>query len=221
MSHVAYEWVMSHMNESCHIWMSHVTSITCNGRVRMNLSESCNILKESCPIWMSHVSYEWVVSHIWMNHVPYKCDMSHMNESCRIWMSHVTSNTCTGRVRMSLNGTWLILKESCPIWMSHVPYEWAMSHQIHVLEECTTRVQMNLNVSRHVQKEYVPYDYITHSYGPIWLSHCPHEWVKYHKIYARQRFWKHTHNIWKHMHNIWKHMHNSENTCTIMRLHHL
>ena len=25
MSHVTYEWVMSHMNESCHIWMSHVT----------------------------------------------------------------------------------------------------------------------------------------------------------------------------------------------------
>jgi len=25
MSHVTYEWVMSHMNESCHIWTSHVT----------------------------------------------------------------------------------------------------------------------------------------------------------------------------------------------------
>jgi len=25
MSHVTYEWFMSHMNESCHIWMSHVT----------------------------------------------------------------------------------------------------------------------------------------------------------------------------------------------------
>ena len=24
MSHVAYEWVMSHINEACHIWMSHV-----------------------------------------------------------------------------------------------------------------------------------------------------------------------------------------------------
>jgi len=25
MRHVTYEWVMSHMNELCHIWMSHVT----------------------------------------------------------------------------------------------------------------------------------------------------------------------------------------------------
>ena len=57
-----YEWVMSHLNESCHtlrdegmshIWMSHVTH-----------------MRESCD------TYEWVMSHIWMSHV------THMNESC-------------------------------------------------------------------------------------------------------------------------------------------
>jgi len=67
-SHVTYEWVMSHMNESCHIWMSHVTYESVMSHIH-----------ESCHIWMSHVTYEWV--------------MSHMNESCHIWMSHVSTHS--------------------------------------------------------------------------------------------------------------------------------
>jgi len=39
MSHVAYEWVMSHMNESCCIWMSHVTYEW----VMLHMNESCHI----------------------------------------------------------------------------------------------------------------------------------------------------------------------------------
>ena len=44
-----------HVNESCHIWMSHVT---CEWVM--------SHMNESCHIWMSHVTYEWVTSHIWM-----------------------------------------------------------------------------------------------------------------------------------------------------------
>jgi len=40
--------VMSHMNESCHIWMSHVT-----------YEWVMSHMNESCHIWMSHVTYEW------------------------------------------------------------------------------------------------------------------------------------------------------------------
>ena len=85
MSHVAYGWIMSHMNESCHAWMSHVT------RVMSSMNESCHTIRvtsrtsmcdewgwyESCHIWMSHVAYEWV--------------MSNMNESCHT--IRVTSRT--------------------------------------------------------------------------------------------------------------------------------
>jgi len=56
---------MSHMNESCHMWMSHVTCEWVMSHVN-----------ESCHIWMSHVTYGWV--------------MSHMNESCHTWRSHVS-----------------------------------------------------------------------------------------------------------------------------------
>jgi len=83
MSHVTYEWVVPHMNESCHIWMSHVT-----------YEWVMSHMNKSHHIWMSHVTYEWVVSHmneschIWMSPITYEWVMSHMNESCHIWMSH-------------------------------------------------------------------------------------------------------------------------------------
>jgi len=69
-SHVTYERIMSHMNESCHIQM-------CRGMHERVMSH----MNHSCQTWMSHLTYEWV--------------MSHMNESCHIWMSHVTYETMT------------------------------------------------------------------------------------------------------------------------------
>jgi len=56
---------MSHVNESCHTWMSHVTREWVMPHVN-----------ESSHTWMSHATREWV--------------MSHVNESCHTWMSHVT-----------------------------------------------------------------------------------------------------------------------------------
>jgi len=75
MSHVTYEWVMSHTNESCHIWMSHVTHewVTsrmnksyhvCKIRVYLLHGRRCNnnTPHESCDI-LSHMIY-WVMSHM-------------------------------------------------------------------------------------------------------------------------------------------------------------
>jgi len=47
---VTYEWVMSHMNESCHIWMSHVT-------YKWVISHT----NESRHVWMSH-GHIWIIS---------------------------------------------------------------------------------------------------------------------------------------------------------------
>ena len=116
--HIICECVMSHMNESCHIWMSHVTyhkskyywqglqsvkRVVCKGLCSMNESWLMSHMDEACHIWISCVTYEWV--------------MSHMNESCRIWMSRVTYEWVVAHVN-----------ESCHIWMSHVTYEWVVSH---------------------------------------------------------------------------------------------
>jgi len=108
----SYEWVMSHVNESYLIWLSHVP---CEWVM--------SYVKESCPIWRSHVPYECIMSHmiescpIWMGHVPYEWVMCHMNESCPIWMGHVPYE-------------WVMshMNESCAIWMGHVPYKGVMSH---------------------------------------------------------------------------------------------
>ena len=91
------ESVTSHMNSSCHIWMSHVTY----ERVTSHMNQSRHI-------WMSHVTYEWVTSHmnesrhIWMSHVTYEWVTSHMNASRHIWISRST-------------------------WMSHLKYAWVMA----------------------------------------------------------------------------------------------
>jgi len=75
MSHVTYEWVMSHVNGSCYI----------HAGFARHLSLHVKYVQESWHVCMSHVTYEWV--------------MSRMNESCHVWMSHVTyewvmSHTC-------------------------------------------------------------------------------------------------------------------------------
>ena len=119
MSIVTYEWVMSHMNESCHIWMSHVTYEW----VMSHLNHSD--MYESCHVCMSHLqssyhqvlfSHEWVMTYIRdmaHSHVISIWVMSHLGGSCFICMSHVTSK-------------WVMLhlNESCHIWMSHVTFEW-------------------------------------------------------------------------------------------------
>jgi len=109
---------MSHMNESCHIGMSHVT-----------YEWVMSHMNESCHKWTRHVTYEWVMSHvnesrhIWMSHVPYEWVMSH-TMTCSVY--HLTSTI--SKVISHMN-------ESCHIHTSHVTYNWVMSHSI---ESCHT-----------------------------------------------------------------------------------
>ena len=67
--HIKYKWfihdgVMSHIEDSCHTWMSHCT-------YKWVMSP----MNESSYMWRSHVTYEPV--------------MSHMNESRHMWMRYV------------------------------------------------------------------------------------------------------------------------------------
>jgi len=127
---VIYAWLISHVDESCLVWMSHVT--------------------------VSHVLYKWVMSHF--IHMRYEscisfiiqiCNMTHpcvRHDSFRhvTWLIHMCAtsstwdmnhacvtcececHTCMIRIR----GGWVMscMNESCLIWMSQVSYEWGMSH---------------------------------------------------------------------------------------------
>jgi len=109
MSHVPYEWVMAHVNESCHIWHTRESHIQFIREYHMN---------ESCPIWMSQGTYEWVMAHmtyqrvpystykntIWMSHVTQEWVMSHMNESCHIW--HIRES----HIKLEYGTLWHIYK---------------------------------------------------------------------------------------------------------------
>jgi len=141
-SHITYTWVkcaelsadslavihvtgvMSHMNESCHIWMSHVT-----------YEWVMSHMNESCHIWMRHATYH-VYVYVYVTEV-----MSHMNvtsrhihivtwrlepKSCHICMSHVTwvmSHAVTyvcDRSHVTYECVMSHMNESCHICMSHV-----------------------------------------------------------------------------------------------------
>ena len=148
MSHVAHEWVMSHMNDSRLIWRSQVSYEW----VMSHINKLFYINTVACCISTRRVSFEWVVSHmnmlclIWMSHVPREWAMFYMN--CLISKSH----------------------ESCPMCMSHAvwmvsEWQWVMSHvtcRIHEppvaiwksensdpkkLPKCTGSVSLNKSVA--------------------------------------------------------------------------
>jgi len=102
-----YEWVMSHMNESCHIWMSHVT-----------YEWVISHMNESCHIWRSHVTYEWVMSYI--GEVSIEEGQRHGVERRVFW--------CRLRWQMSRH-TWMshVINESVRSHMiGHVIYRWGI-----------------------------------------------------------------------------------------------
>ena len=80
-----YEWVMSHMNESCHAWMSHVTYAWVMEHTNTSRHTSRGTFIRLHAYRIYH-TYEWV--------------MSHRNESWHIQICHVThdmspSHNCT------------------------------------------------------------------------------------------------------------------------------
>jgi len=78
----------SHVKESWHIWMSHVTHRWENTTLTvLNDSPWPLIVADE---WMSHGTYEWVMSHIhksqhmWMSHGTYEWVTARMHETCHL-----------------------------------------------------------------------------------------------------------------------------------------
>jgi len=163
MSHGTYEWVMSHMNESCHIWLSHVI--------------------HSCHIWMSHGTYKWVMVH--MNESRHTC-MSHGTyEWVMVRTSVLRSTMRRSFIKIYIDEPWYIwtshgtyewvmvhINESWCIWMSHGTYKWVM-----VIYQS---VMIHMHESRHIWMRHGASEWVlAHMNGSwyIWMSHGAHEWV--------------------------------------------
>ena len=98
--HVTFEWVMSHLKESCHTWMSHVTS----GWVLSYFNEwqqmwsfdewFASLMIEAWHIWMGHVAYHEPHTATHCNTLQYTVTLPHFATLCNTWvMSHVMCNT--------------------------------------------------------------------------------------------------------------------------------
>jgi len=83
MSHVTYEWVMSYMNESCHIWQT----------------AALRHVYESCHVWIIHVvCYSFSVS---LRLACIEYHMTHINESLYTWLRDVLSKIQTQKINVT------------------------------------------------------------------------------------------------------------------------
>jgi len=174
---------MSHVDESCLIWMSHVTCQCVTSHVNA-----------SCHIWRSHVTCECVMSHglvpwartrppdlcnLWMSHVIREWVMSHAIKSCHVWMSAARTKwqrnyAQSGHVKLRQLSHVTYTTESC-----HT-FNWVMSH-IHLSHVTNTTASYHTCnwVTSHIQSttagETAPY--IQRGHNTNVFSSSVQEWT--------------------------------------------
>jgi len=188
--HFAYEWVVSRMNESCHVWMSRVAY------VEVGLMEL--VYREPATWWKERPA-EFIYMYTYIYIYVYVCTIviSHMNEACRIWMrhfayewvmshmnDHVTYEEvgCREIVYRELETWWkerpaefiylytymhiyVYVLVSSHTWMRHVAYEWvtsSMKESCHVWNSQVTNVEVGFRELLHRE----PGSYYTESLRP-------------------------------------------------------
>ena len=172
--HDVCECVVLRMNESCHMYMSHVTyvwhdTIMCDmilHDVVTHLhvtwlihmwcdSSTCDMthsmmhcrttsVNMSCYVWMSHVTCIWVMSHM--------CDMT---QSCVTWLTYESYHACVTwrnhvwhdsliRCSQLMHCRNMSVNVSCYVWMSPVTRIWAMSRMWDMTHPCVTRLNYKM-----------------------------------------------------------------------------
>ena len=115
-SHIARGWVMSRVDESCHISIRRVTCGWVMSRTKTTFVAPKRCENESCRMWMGLATYEWVISHT--------------NESCHVWISHVTCEWVMSHAKESFRYEWVMshINESCHVWIGLIKCQWVRSH---------------------------------------------------------------------------------------------
>ena len=185
---------MSHIKESFHIRMSHVTYLSVISHMnRADTDESSDAtyewvishMKESCHIWVSHVTHtegQTLLRHLTphtpnLSHIdpPQIWVMSHTNESCHIRRSHVTSEVVLSRTNRSgtdalPDATYTQLIPYRPATStSHVTYGWVMSHtnESGNIQRGQTE-PCHMKVSCHIRMSHVTYERAMSHTNPKW-----------------------------------------------------
>jgi len=200
--------VTSHINDSRHTWMSHVSHGTLRKWVTAHLNESCESRHTS---YVSHGTLEWVMTHsimthsrvpwliqVWraacirVSHDSFTCAVTPMNRGTLVWvMLHVNVTQVVFDVHLHGGMTSFVcvtlhINESRHLWIRYVPCKWVMSHvnascHIRMLDLPYEWVMSHINEMLHMN-ESCHISMMSHSNAlcPIWMSHVMYEWVMSH-----------------------------------------
>jgi len=126
-SHVTYEWVMSHMNESCHIWISHIThpNASCHKFKRVTITQRQRW--RASPSYSIHI---WSHSYLNFKSFIFEFQVIHIFGEPRLQIYEwVVSHTQISHITQ-LQGR--AVEPHLLIWMGHVTYEDASCHTQHM-----------------------------------------------------------------------------------------
>jgi len=197
---------MSQMNESCHMWMKHVTYENKKIHERRTMDPS-----EYQLVWQVNQSYrmcEWVMAHInkschmFVGHVTHEWVMSHMNEECHVWKKKSMigvlwirpSTNWYGKLYASI--VYIHIYIYTYIYIHIYVYihiciytDWyiaslSMKHVTCMNESRCTSTSYNswMNVSRQIWTSHVTYEWVMSHMNEschIWMSHVTYTWLTY------------------------------------------
>jgi len=166
------EWVMSHVNESCHTSMSHVTHQWVMSHIN-ECTPSCTfhrpfhtyilvISTDESRTQMSHV-HKWVMSYVWMSHVILVNTSCHSSARPPI-LCAVTPVLSTGPSTLIYEYRAVYEWVTAHIWMN---YEWVTAHIWMNYEWVTAHIWMNHIIMWHDSLIRVPWLL----YFPLALPH--------------------------------------------------